>query len=115
MGRWKPLWGADLVVMSHTTTHMTGMEDPAERLGHTIARVENSLEMDHDKIHFLSPFLDSEMLDLNVSCSWCGPAFINHVQSSKIVNEHARGTRPECVERLEDAAETFDNLSASDG
>jgi hypothetical protein len=71
--------------------------------------------MDHNKLIFVTPFLDGEMLDLDMSRSWCGPAFIDHVQSSKIVNEHARGTGPKCVKHLKDAAETLDDLPASDG
>ena len=70
--------------------------------------------MSHDKLHLFTPFLDGEMLDLNVSHTWCGPTFINHVQGSKIIDEHAGWARPKGIKGLQDIAKIFDDLSASD-
>jgi len=68
----------------------------------------------HDELHLFTPLLDGKVLDLNVLHTWCGPAFINHVQSSKIINEHAGRTGPKGNEGLQDVAKTLDDLSASD-
>ena len=106
------MWGANLT-MSHATTGMTGMQNPSKRLGEIITGIENPRKMLHDEIFLLAPFLDSEMLDVNVSSTGSRTLFIDHLESSHVVNEEACRTRTKSVKRRECAAKIFGNLPTS--
>ena len=75
-------------MVSHTATRMTRVQHPAKGLGEIIARVEDPREMFHDQVALFTPFLNSEVLDLDVSGTRCGSVLVDHVQCGSIVDQH---------------------------
>ena len=67
----------------------------------------------HDKIFLFAPFLDGEMLDGEMPSMGSRTLFIDHMESSQIVNEQACWARSKSVKRCEDAAKTLGDLSTS--
>ena len=53
--------------MPHGTAGMTGMKCPAEGLGCLIRDIDNAREMSHDNNATSPPFLDREVLNVNVA------------------------------------------------
>jgi hypothetical protein len=93
-------------------TGMTSMEDPTKGLGQIIAGVDRPSNMFHDEISLFAPFLDSEMLDLDVSCSRSRPVLIDHIQCGQIVDQQARRARSKSAEFLQHITKVFGYLSS---
>ena len=87
--------------MSHVASCMTAMKNPAKSFGHVVTGIDDSWEVLHDDIPSVSPFLNGIMLDFDVSGMWSGTGFIDHSQSSLVVNEECGRTRSNGVEFLE--------------
>ena len=100
-------------MMSHDAAGMTGMEDPSKRFGEIVIGNEDPRKMLHDKIFLLAPLLDGKLLDVNVLSTGSGMLFIDHVESSHIVNEQMCWTGSKSVKCCEDAAKTLGDLSTS--
>jgi hypothetical protein len=88
------------------------MEDPTEGLGQIIAGVDRSSNMLHDEITLFAPFLDSEMLDLDVSCSCSGPVLVDHIQCGHIVDQQARRAGLKSAEFLQHITKVFGYLTS---
>ena len=73
--------------MSHTAAGMMGMWDSSKRFGEIIAGIGDPRKMLHDEIFLLAPFLDGEMLDVNVPSTGSRTLLIDHAESSHIANE----------------------------
>ena len=57
---------------------MSGMKNPAESFGQIIAGIDNPRDEFHDNLLRSLPFLDDEMLDLDVMDTSSGPVFVDH-------------------------------------
>ena len=112
MGKQRSLvWEADLA-MSHAMTDMTGMQDPSKRFGEIVAGIENLRKMLHDEIFLLAPFLDGEMLDVDVPSTGSRTFLIHHMASCHVINEQTCRARSKSVKHSENAAKTLGNLPA---
>jgi len=54
-------------VMAHNATSVPRMEDPTERLGQIVSRVEDSRYVEHDDISGGFPVLDGKELDVDMA------------------------------------------------
>ena len=62
------------------------MKNPAESFGQIITGIDNPRDVFHDNLSLSLPFLDSEILDLNVTGMSSGPIFVDHCSGSIIVH-----------------------------
>ena len=76
-------------MMSHAVAGMMGMWDPSKRFGEIVAVIENPMKMLHDQIFVLAPFLDGEMLDVNVPITGSRAFQNDHMESCHIINEQS--------------------------
>ena len=73
--------------MAHGNSDVMGMESPAEGLGTSIRRVDDARDVVKNDDGTLSPFLNSVVLNINVTTTSSGLVFINHGNSSFIITE----------------------------
>ncbi len=71
--------------MTHQTSAMTSMEDPAEGLGKVVRWVENSSDVVHDNVLRVLPVLDGKVLDINVTRTFRRDLGVDHIDSRHIV------------------------------
>ena len=83
----KSILGAGEVV-SHTTSGMAGEEHPRQGFRESVAAVHDARKVLHDDVLGLSPFLNGEMLNLDVTCSGSRSRLIDHGQGSLVVDVH---------------------------
>ena len=79
--------------MAHTATGMPIMKHPTKGFRQIITGIDNAGAMTQDDVTLVSPFLNSEMLDFNVACTWSGPILVDHGNRGLIVNEKGSRTR----------------------
>lgn len=72
--------------MFHVVACNLGMEGPAKCFGQIIFGIDYSRNMLYNNISSLVLFLNCIMLDLNGMCTRSGMGFIDHGQSSLVVN-----------------------------
>ena len=61
-------------------------------LGVGISRVNGNRNVSSNDISILNPLLNGELLNINVTCTRSGVLFVNHVESSHVVDQHASRT-----------------------
>ena len=71
--------------MTHHTTDVSVVEDPAKGFGERVRGVDDPRDMLHDDVATLLPTLDGEHLDVNMPTAFGGDAVIDHVDSGHIV------------------------------
>ena len=77
--------------MSHASSHVSSVEDACESLSLGISRVDDASNVGKANEVALSPFLDSEVLDVHVSSTRGRSVVIDDVDSGLIVHmEHGR-------------------------
>ena len=101
--------------MAHTATSMLGEQHPTESLGEAIAGVDDSRKVLHNDIPLFAPFLNGEMLDLDMTRPRSGSGFVDHIERGNIVNQQTGWTRTEGIKFQQHIAKIFDNLGSSDG
>ena len=72
--------------MSHPPTPVSRVQDPAKSFRQVVTEVDDTWAVTQDDIALVSPFLNSEMLDLDVTRTWGRTRFVDHGNRSLIVN-----------------------------
>ena len=101
--------------MAHTATNMLGEQHPTKSLGEAIAGVDDPGKVLHNDIPLFAPFLNGEMLDLDMSRTRSGSGFVDHIERSNIVNQQTGWTRTEGIKCRQHVAKILDDLGSSDG
>ena len=76
--------------MSHATTGMSSMKNPTKGLRKIVTDIQNARAVTKNDVSFVAPFLDGEVLDLDVSSTRSGTGLVDHGNCSLIVNEKRR-------------------------
>ena len=71
--------------VSHKATRMAGMENPTERFGQVIGRIEDTFDMTKGNMAFLLPILNGKMLYLEMTDSVSGMIVVDDLDCSFIV------------------------------
>ena len=101
--------------MAHTATSMSGEQHPTESLGEAITGVDNPGKVLHNDIPLFAPFLDGEMLDLDMTRTRSGSGFVDHIERGNIVNQQTGWTRTEGIKLRQHIAKILDDLGGGDG
>ena len=83
-------------------------------LGVGISRVNGTRNVSSNDISILNPLLNGEPLNINVTCMRSEAFFVNHVESSYVVDQHASRTRAKEGEFLINTAKVLDSLGTQD-
>ena len=71
--------------MAHDATCMSLMEHPSQRFGEIVAWVDHTRDMTKDDVALLLPFLDSKVLNINVSRTIGGGSCIDDLDCRHVV------------------------------
>ena len=71
--------------MTHQTAHMAVVERRPKGFGQRIGRVDDARDVSKDNFVIRFPFLDSEMLNINVTRTRCGATGVNHKDRGSII------------------------------
>ena len=96
--------------MAHTATSMSGEQHPTESLGKPIAGVDDPRKMLHNDISLFTPFLNGEMLDLDMTRTRSGSGFVDHIERGNIVAQQTGWTRTEGTKFRQHIVKIFDDL-----
>ena len=99
--------------MSHCSPSMTPMRAPRKSLRQIVTGIDLSSNMRHDNFSCLSPRLDREVLDLDVTSTRCRFQVIDNTDIGKIISIASAWTILEETQFTEDTAEVPDHLRAS--
>ena len=69
------------------------MKDPTKGFCQVVAGVDDARTMTQDDVDLVSPFLNGEVLNLDVLCTGSRPILIDHGNCSLVMNEKGRCTR----------------------
>ena len=72
-------------VVTHGTTDMAGMENPAKSFGGGIGNIDGSMNVDHFDDATGAPFLNSKVLDVDMARAFGRAVFVDHGDGSLIV------------------------------
>ena len=71
--------------VSHEATCMTSVENPAERFGEVIGRIEDTFDVTKGNMAVLLPILDGEMLYFKMTDSISGMIVVDDLDGSFVV------------------------------
>lgn len=101
--------------MSHQAADVTGVKDPSERLGVSIAWIDDARDVVHLDVPISSPLLDGEMLDINVSRARRGSVLIDHGDGGLVVYVERSRTILSKSQLSQDGAKVLGNFCSTDG
>ena len=101
--------------MSHPPTAVSRVQDPTKSFRHVVTEVDDTWAVTQDDIALVSPFLNSEMLDLDVTRTRGRTRFVDHGNRSLIVNEEGCSTRAEGLKLLQHVTKVHGSLRACHG
>jgi len=79
------------VTVTHGASHVSMVQGGTKRLSSRVARVDDAGDVAHLDDPALSPFLDCEVLDINVTGAGSGLPLIDHGDGGLVVDvEHGR-------------------------
>jgi hypothetical protein len=90
------------------------MENPTKALGERVHGEDNAREVCHDNIAGAFPFLDSEVLDIDMTRAFGGTGGIDHGESSLVVAVKAGGASLMKAQVAQDRPEVFGSLGSGD-
>ena len=102
-------------VMTHGTPNMTLVEDPSKGLGERIRGVDDPRNVLQDDIAVLFPFLDGEVLDVNVPGPRGRPGGVDHQDGRLVVLVQLGWTELGETEFGKDGAKVLGGLGAGYG
>ena len=73
--------------MSHASASMARVEHPTKSFGHVVAQVDDTWTVTQDNVALVAPFLNGEVLNLDVARTRSGTGLVDHGNCSLIVNE----------------------------
>lgn len=91
------------------------MEDPSERLSEVVARVQDPSNVHHGDVHFISPFLNGEVLRLDVTRARGWFLLVDHGDGGLVVNKKRRRTVLGESELFKYGSEVDDDLGSENG
>ena len=91
------------------------VQDPTESFRQVVTEVDDTWAVTQDDVALVSPFLNSEMLDLDVTRTWGRTRFVDHGNRSLIVNEKGSSTRAEGLELLQHVTKVLGSLCTCHG
>ena len=71
--------------MSHQSTSLAGVEDPAETFGEIVRRIDYTRDVAKGDVAIGFPILDGEVLDSNVSGTFCWNTSVDHLDGRFVV------------------------------
>ena len=101
--------------MSHATASMARVEHPTKSFGHVVTQVDDTWAVTQDNVALIAPFLNGEVLNLDVARTRSGTRLVDHGNRGLIVNEKRGSTRTESVELLQHVTKVFGGLRACHG
>ena len=101
--------------MSHATAAMARVQHPTKSFRQVVTEVDDTWAVTQDDIALVAPFLDGEMLDLDMPSARSGTRFVDHGNGSLVVNEERGSTRSNGLELLEHETKVFGGLRACHG
>jgi hypothetical protein len=101
--------------VSHGAAGVTRVKGPTESFGFLIRRVQDTGEVAHDNQPIGTPFLNSEVLNVNVTGARGRLVLIDHVAGGTIVNVKQGGARRKALELLKNIAEVLGGFGGVDG
>ena len=101
--------------MSHASASMARVEHPTKSFGHVVTQVDDTWTVTQDNVALVAPFLNGEVLNLDVARTRSGTGLVDHGNCSLIVNEKRGSTRTESVELLQHVAKVFGGLRTCHG
>lgn len=99
-------------IVSHGTTSMAGVEDPAKNLGGLIRHVDSGRNVLHLDVPSTLPFLDSKVLNVDVTGTRSGLPTVDHVNGSLVVFMKNGGALLLKSKFLEDHSKVLGNLGS---
>ena len=100
--------------MSHQTTHMSVMESGTQRLGEGVGRINNAGDVTEDNVALGFPFLNCEVLDVDVTSPGCWATGVNHEDRSLIIFVEDGWSGLCIVKLMKNRAEVFCYLGGLD-
>ena len=99
----------------HEATCMASVENPAERFGEVIGRIEDTFDMTKGNMAFLLPILNGEMLYLEMTDSVSGMIVVDDLDGSLVVFKKwgRRGRRKAKISK--DGSKIDGSLGGGDG
>ena len=94
-------------VVTHGATGMATMELRAKSFGGLVSWVEGAWKEGDNEITAGAPFLNGEVLDVNMASTDSGTAVIDHGNGGLVVNVNDGGTKRKIAEFREDRAKIF--------
>ena len=72
-------------VVSHGAAGMAAVKDPAKVLGELVRRVDDTGQVAHDNVALLAPFLDSEVLDIDMAGTFGRAGGADHIDGCLVI------------------------------
>jgi len=72
-------------VVTHGAAGMAAVKDPAEVLGELIRRVDDTGQVAHDNVALLAPFLDSEVLYIDMTGTFGRAGGVDHIDGCLVI------------------------------
>ena len=94
---------------------MAAVEDPAKVLGELVGRVDDTREVLHDDVATLAPFLDGEVLNVDVAGAFGRAGGVDHVDGGLVVFVKDRRASLGEAEFVKDGAEVLGDFGGIDG
>ena len=101
--------------MSHSSAAVSRVQDPAKSFRQVVTEVDDTWAVTQDDVALVAPFLDGEVLDLDMPSARSGTGFVDHGNGSLVVNEERGSTRPNGLELLEHETKVLGGLRACHG
>ena len=101
--------------MAHCSTRMTVVENPTERFCQIVSGVEDSRYVANDEVASFFPFLDGEVLDVDMSRAFGRDASVDHVDGGFIVVVDDGGVGLGKTKFVEDHTEVFGLFGGKNG
>ena len=107
-------WCPGGTVMAHQTANMAMVERGAQGLRQRIGGVDNPWDVGEDNFLGSFPLLEGEMLDVDMTSTWCGAICIDHQDSRGVIFKQSGRTKLWVPKLEEDRPKVFGNLGGMD-
>jgi hypothetical protein len=101
--------------MTHETTGMAGMKNPAKGFSKVIRRIDNARDVTEFKMTLTSPVLNGKVLDVNVPRPFGRLHCVDYPDGRDIFLKQEGGLLLGETNLVEDKSQVFCNLSGRDG
>ena len=91
-------------VVSHGAAGVAAVKDPAEVLGELVRRVDDTGQVAHDNVALLAPFLDSEVLYIDMTGTFGRAGGVDHIDGCLVIFMKNGGAGLSKAKFVEDSA-----------